>query len=71
MVAVWLVGLIAGLLTATFASRRAVVAALTASEVSRISPGFIGVTVMAIGTDLPEVANSVISALTGHGDVLV
>ncbi|MGI9645111.1 MAG: sodium:calcium antiporter, partial [Ilumatobacteraceae bacterium] len=45
--------------------------ALTASEVSRISPGFIGVTVMAIGTDLPEVANSVISALTGHGDVLV
>ena len=31
----------------------------------------IGMTVMAIGTDLPEIANSVISAATGHGDLNV
>ena len=71
MILIWLVGLIAGLAVATLASRRAVVAALTASEVSRISPGLIGITVMAVGTDLPEIANSIIAALTDHGDVIV
>jgi cation:H+ antiporter len=71
VILVWPVGLIAGLVLATFASRRAVFAALRASEVSRLSPAFIGVTVMAVGTDLPEITNSVIAALTGHGDVNV
>ncbi len=65
------IGLVAGLVVATFASRLAVVAALAASEVSRISPGIIGITVMAVGTGLPEIANSVIASVTGHGDVVV
>jgi len=71
MIAIWLVGLIVGVAVAAFASRRAVVAALAAGEIARISPAFIGVTVMAVGTDLPEIANSITSALTGHGDVNV
>jgi cation:H+ antiporter len=71
MIAVWLAGLVVGVAVAAVASRRAVVAALTVSEVARISPAFIGATVMAVGTDLPEIANSITSALTGHGDINV
>lgn len=71
MIAIWTVGLIAGMVAAALASRRAVVAALTAGEVAHVSPAFIGVTVMAVGTDLPEIANSIIAAWTGHGDVNV
>jgi len=38
---------------------------------SHLSPAFIGVTVMAVGTDPSEITNSIIAALTGHGDVNV
>lgn len=65
------VGLVIGITVAVVASRRAVLNALAASEASHISPALIGMTVMAIGTDLPEIANSIASALTGHGDINV
>jgi cation:H+ antiporter len=60
-----------GLVVAAVASRRAVIAAITASQAANVSAGLIGVTVLAVGTDLPEIANSIISALSGHGDVNV
>ncbi len=71
MIAVWLLALVGGLAAATFGSRRAVTAALDASARSSIPPGIIGLTVMAVGTDLPEIANSVVAAFGGHGDLLV
>jgi cation:H+ antiporter len=71
MLAVWLFVLVAGLVIAAFGSRRAVSAALDASRMSNISPGLIGLTVMAVGTDLPEIANSIVAAMGGHGDLLV
>ena len=71
MIAIWGVLLVAGLVVASLASRRAVTRALRAADASNTSAGFIGMTVMAIGTDLPEIANSVISAATGHGDLNV
>lgn len=71
MIVVWSVALVLGLTVATMASRRAVVAALTAGTVSKFSLGAIGASVMAIGTDLPEIANSITAALSGHGDLLV
>ena len=71
MIVVWALGLVVGLIVAALASRRAVTAALLASEVSKISLGAIGVTVVAIGTNLPEIANSIIAAVTGHGDIAV
>lgn len=71
MTIVWIAGLILGVVIAAGSSRRAVVAALSASQVARVSPALIGVTVMAVGTDLPEIANSIASAITGHGDVNV
>ncbi len=71
MIALWGLLFAGGLLIASFASRRSVDHALRATEGSRVSAGFIGMTVMAIGTDLPEIANSVVSAVTDHGDLVV
>lgn len=71
MIAAWCLVFVAGLIVASLASRRAVTQALLAADSSRTSAGFIGLTVVAIGTDLPEIANSVISAATGHGDLAV
>lgn len=64
-------GLVLGIAVAVAASRRAVLNAMGASAAARISPALVGMTVMAIGTDLPEIANSIASALTGHGDLNV
>jgi cation:H+ antiporter len=71
MIAAWGLLFVAGLIVASLASRRAVTHALLAADSSQTSAGFIGLTVVAIGTDLPEIANSVISAATGHGDLNV
>lgn len=71
MILVWSVPFFAGLVVATFASRRAVTHALLAADAANVSAGVIGMTVLAIGTDLPEIANSIVAALTGHGDVAV
>ena len=38
---------------------------------SRIPPFFFGITLVAIGTDLPEIANSIAAAVSGHGDINV
>jgi cation:H+ antiporter len=67
----WILGFVIGMTVTALASRQAVSSALAVSEVSNISPGLIGLTVVAIGTDLPEIANSIVAALTGHGDVAV
>ena len=71
MIVVWVVLFVAGLVIASLASRRAVDAALHAADASNTSAGFIGLTVLAIGTDLPEIANSVIAAATDHTDLNV
>ena len=63
--------LVVGMTAAALASRRAVGAALDASAVSRIPAGAIGATVVAVGTDLPEIANSIMAALTDHGDLVL
>ena len=71
MIIVWLLVLVGGLAAAAYGSRRAVTAALDASRTSNIPPGIIGLTVVAVGTDLPEIANSIVSALSGHGDLII
>lgn len=38
---------------------------------SRIPPFVIGITLASIGTDLPEIANSIVASVTGHGDLNV
>ncbi len=71
MTILWSVVLLVCIAGTAFASRRAVTAALRVAEAMKISPAMVGLTVMSIGTDLPEIANSLVSSATGHGDVNV
>ncbi len=59
----------AGLGLAIWASQRALDAASALGVAIGMSPLVIGVTIVAIGTDLPEIANSIIASIAGHGDV--
>ncbi|HSG78894.1 MAG TPA: hypothetical protein VLD62_04875 [Acidimicrobiia bacterium] len=71
MLGLWVLGGVLGLLLALAASRRAVHHASTLAFGSRLPPFVIGVTLMAIGTDLPEMANSIAASVSGHGDLNV
>ncbi len=71
MVVVWIVALIGGVVLAAAGSRRAVTSALVVSDRLGVSAGLVGVTVLAVGTDLPEIANSISASVTGHGDLNV
>ena len=71
MIVWWSAALIAGVAVAALASRRAVDRALDIADRLDLSKGFVGVTIVAIGTDLPEIANSISSSVSGHGDLNV
>lgn len=71
MIVVWVLGLVVGVAVAAAGSRRAVGAALETSESLGISTGLVGLSIMAVGTDLPEIANSIIASVSGHGDLNV
>lgn len=69
--ALWLIVLATGLLVAIRASRWAVGHLTEFAKGTRIPPFVIGMTLVSIGTDLPEIANSVVASITGHGDINV
>lgn len=71
MIALWVVVLVAGIVVTALASRRAVAGALEVAESLGASTGLIGVTLVAVGTDLPEIANSIVASISGHGDLVV
>lgn len=71
VIGVWAVLLVVGVVTAAFGSRRAVPNALAIADALGISTGLVGVTLVAVGTDLPEIANSISASVTGHGDLNV
>lgn len=60
-----------GFAITVFASRRAVVEARSLVAGTRIPPFVIGITLVSIGTDLPEIANSIVASISGHGDINV
>ncbi len=64
----WVVG---GLGAAIWASRGVVGGIVALVHHTRIPPFVGGLVLLALGTDLPEIANSVASALEGHGDINV
>lgn len=61
----------AGVLVAALASRAVVGSATILATRLGLSPFVIGLTLVAIGTDLPEIANSVVSSYRGQGDINV
>lgn len=63
--------IVGGLLAAILASRVVVDRARAIVAGTSISPFVIGLFLLAIGTDLPEIANSIASSVAGHGDINV
>lgn len=58
-----------GLTVAVWGSRRAVDAASKLALGFGISPFVVGAVVLSVGTDLPEVANSIVASIHGNGDI--
>ena len=60
-----------GVVVLTYFSDKAVEHSLKIAYAWRISPILIGLLLVSVGTDLPEIINSVISSWAGHGDINV
>lgn len=69
--ALWVAVVVVGFSITLLASSRAVNDATKLAKGSRLPPFFIGMTLLAIGTDLPEIANSIVASYTDNGDVNV
>lgn len=71
MLFLWIAATVGGLLTAILASRTVVEHAGTLARRSRLPAFMVGLTLLAVGTDLPEIANSIVASASGNGDVNV
>ena len=67
----WISLLIIGFIILVFASQKAIHHATKLAWALGVPPFIIGITLVSIGTDLPEIANSIIASLAGHGDLNV
>ena len=63
--------LIIGIAIMTYSSDKAVEHSVIIASASRVSPLMIGLILVSLGTDLPEIANSIASSALGHGDINV
>jgi cation:H+ antiporter len=63
--------IVVGLGVAIWSSRVVVDRASALVAGTSVSPFLIGLVLLALGTDLPEIANSIASSLSGHGDINV
>ena len=61
--------LIAGIVLMTYSSDKAVEHSVKIASALRISPLVIGLILVSIGTDFPEIVNSIISCAVGHADI--
>lgn len=64
-------GLIAGIALLAYSSDKAVEHSISIASRLGISPIMIGLLIVSLGTDLPEISNSIISSAIGHGDINV
>lgn len=55
----------------SFSSEKAIEHSVEIALALKISPLFIGLLLVSIGTDLPEIVNSIVSCSLGHGDIAV
>ncbi|MEM3597184.1 MAG: sodium:calcium antiporter [Candidatus Bathyarchaeia archaeon] len=63
--------LISGLALLIFASDKAVEHSINVASMLKVSPLMIGLLIVSLGTDLPEIANSIFSSFRRHGDINV
>jgi cation:H+ antiporter len=63
--------LIGGTALLIYSSDKAVLHSISIASAMGISPLMIGLVLVSIGTDLPEVANSIVSSSLGHGNINV
>ena len=61
--------LIIGIALMTYSSDKAVEHSVKIASALRISPFVIGLVLVSIGTDFPEIVNSIISCAVGHADI--
>ena len=69
--ALWVAAVVVGLTVTVLGSREAVSDATDLARGTRLPPFFVGMTLLALGTDFPEIANSVVASATDNGDVNV
>jgi cation:H+ antiporter len=67
--ALWIPAAVAAALVMAFASRIAIGHASAVARRLGAPPFLIGMTLVAVGTDIPEIVNSVVAAHAGHGDI--
>jgi cation:H+ antiporter len=63
--------LIIGIVLMAYSSEKAVGHSVRIATALRVSPLVIGLILVSIGTDLPEIVNSITSSAIGHGDINV
>jgi len=68
-VLIWIAGLIGGVLLMVLSSDKAVEHSLSLAATLGISPLMIGLLLVSVGTDLPEIVNSIVSCALGHGNI--
>jgi len=64
-----LIGLIAGLALLAYSGEKAVEHSVSIALEWGLPPLLIGLLLVSLGTDLPEIINSIISSALGHGDI--
>jgi cation:H+ antiporter len=66
-----IVGFILGTTLLIFSSDKAVEHSIKIASTLAVPPFIIGLVLVSIGTDLPEIANSIVACAAGHGDINV
>jgi cation:H+ antiporter len=63
--------LILGIAFLAYCSHKAVEYSVKLASTLGVSPLMVGLVVVSLGTDLPEISNSIVSSILGHGDINV
>jgi len=66
---IWIATLAGGILLMAFSSDKAVKHSVILATALGISPLMIGLILVSVGTDLPEIVNSIVSCALGHGNI--
>jgi len=67
----WILLAIVGFLVALASSRRVADHATRLVQATNLSPFVVGLVLLSLGTDIPEIVNSLITSAAGHGDLNV